>query len=87
MSFQSETGQQFSDSYALIYKLSGSKELLYIQLHWYIDQEARLNKKQPIGVKSYAFTPSVETDSENFIKQGYEYLKTLPEFLNAIDTI
>jgi hypothetical protein len=87
MSFQSETGQQFSDSYALIYKLSGSKELLYIQLHWYIDQEARLNKKQPVGIKSFTFSPSVDADSENFIKQGYEYLKTLPEFSDAIDSI
>jgi len=33
--------------------------------------------------KSYAFSPDM--DGENFIKQTYNYLKTLPEFADAQD--
>ena len=35
--------------------------------------------------KDYSFTPSVDDASTNFIKQGYLYLKTLPEFSGAED--
>ncbi len=33
----------------------------------------------------YSFEPSVSEGSENFIKQAYLYLKTLPEFSGAED--
>lgn len=35
--------------------------------------------------RKYTFTPSVASGSENFIKQAYEHLKTLPEFAGAAD--
>jgi hypothetical protein len=35
--------------------------------------------------QSFEFTPSVEVAAENFIKQAYEHLKTLPEFADAVD--
>jgi hypothetical protein len=35
--------------------------------------------------RSYSFEPSVAEGSENFIKQAYLYLKTLPEFFGAED--
>lgn len=35
--------------------------------------------------KDYSFTPSVDEFSNNFIKQGYLHLKTLPEFVGATD--
>jgi hypothetical protein len=35
--------------------------------------------------KNYSFKVSVENNAPNFIKQAYEYLKTLPEFANAED--
>jgi hypothetical protein len=35
--------------------------------------------------RSYSFEPSVAEGSENFIKQAYLYLKTLPEFSGAED--
>jgi hypothetical protein len=33
--------------------------------------------------KKYAFEVSVADNSSNFIKQAYEYLKSLPEFVNS----
>ena len=38
-----------------------------------------------IEIKQYEITPSILDDSPNFIKQGYEYLKTLDEYKDAID--
>ena len=35
--------------------------------------------------KEYKIPISVEQNSENFIKQAYNYLKTLPEFVGATD--
>jgi hypothetical protein len=35
------------------------------------------------GKRFYSFTPDL--DGPNFIKQAYNYLKTLPEFAGAID--
>jgi hypothetical protein len=35
--------------------------------------------------KHYKFTASVSDGAENFIKQAYAHLKTLPEFAGATD--
>ena len=35
--------------------------------------------------KNYSFSASVADNAPNFIKQAYEYLKTLPEFENSED--
>jgi hypothetical protein len=35
--------------------------------------------------KTYSFLASVADGAPNFIKQAYEYLKTLPEFENSED--
>ena len=45
------------------------------------------NESQDIryDLKRYDFTPSVADGSGNFIKQGYEHLKSLDEFSNAED--
>jgi hypothetical protein len=41
--------------------------------------------KQSHFNKSYAIPVSVDDGSNNFIKQAYEHLKTLPEFSGAED--
>lgn len=38
---------------------------------------------QILTVKEYEFSPNLEGD--NFIKQAYNHLKTLPEFSGAVD--
>jgi hypothetical protein len=43
------------------------------------------NKSLVLGVAEFSFVPSVEDISKNFIAQAYDYLKTLPEFANAVD--
>jgi len=58
--------------------LNGDKEKVSIQVFTYKEANELL-----IESKSFSFTPNL--DGENFIKQGYEHLKTLPEFAGAID--
>jgi len=36
-----------------------------------------------IKKENYTFTPDMQ--GENFVKQAYEHLKTLPEFAGAVD--
>lgn len=44
-------------------------------------------KEYLIDERFYNFIPDVLENSPNFIKQGYEYLKTLPEFQDAVDVL
>lgn len=69
-------------AYIKINTLSGTKEKMNIGVNVF-------NSEKNILIQSncYAFTPNVTDQSDNFIKQGYEYLKTLPEFTGAIDVL
>ena len=35
--------------------------------------------------ENYAFTPSLDDSAPNFIKQAYQYLKTVEAYSNAVD--
>lgn len=86
VSVQLDSGMTISNSYAKIGSFSGDKNLLSIELQFFLDKEkADSNNYSPMTVKVYSFTPSVADDSNNWLKQAYEYLKTLDEYQNAID--
>lgn len=72
---------EYPASYVMIKSVNGDKSKISIKVVFYADS----SKEQAIEYKQYAFTPSVADDSANFIQQGYEYLKTLPEFADAVD--
>lgn len=61
--------------YCKITTVSGSKVYCNIDLNYSCD-DISFNK-------SFSFAPSMNGD--NYIKQGYYYLKTLDEFKNAVD--
>jgi hypothetical protein len=71
----------FENSYSQITHVEGDKNFISFQVFSYDD----INKLNIINQKNYAFTPNTTDGSENFIKQGYEYLKTLDEFKDAVD--
>ncbi|WP_303984669.1 hypothetical protein [Niallia circulans] len=71
------------DAYFQIVKIEGNKEKMDIVLSVYKDN----TKKYVLETRVYSFNPSVSFDSPNNFKQGYEYLKTLPEFDGAIDVL
>lgn len=67
-------------AYIRIDSFTGNKNIIEITVGIYKDE---LNQAF-IQSKMYSFTPTIES-TVNFIKQGYEYLKTLPEYATAID--
>ncbi len=74
---------KIKDAYCEIVKIEGSKEKMDIVLSIYKDK----TKNYVLETKVYSFVPSASSDSPNNFKQGYEYLKTLPEFEGAIDVL
>lgn len=69
----------FPDAYFRIDKLDGSKYLILITVGCYKANELTLLYETKVS-----FVPDLNSNS-NFIKQGYEYLKALPEFTDATD--
>jgi len=78
----STTVQTFNNCYIKITNLSGNKDLINIQVTVYDTKGGKI-----LNRKNYSFTPSVSDTSKNFIKQGYEYLKTLDEYKDAVDLL
>lgn len=72
----------YKDCYVKVVSLDGNKK--YINgVALVIDQE--LN--EPVYDYRFMFTPSTNDNSVRWDKQAYEYLKTLPEFKNAVDVL
>ena len=68
------------NAYIQIYEMSGGK--LNLNVKYFIKQENKINV---VDKRRFVFTPSVETNSANFIAQAYDHLKTLPEFAGSVD--
>jgi hypothetical protein len=78
-------GIELKDGYFKIFNIMGDKNMLSLNVQIYFSKEHCDNTGIPIAGDSYSFKPAVLNESENFLKQGYDYLKTLPEFKDAID--
>ena len=78
-------GIEINGAYIRIDTINGNKERLEISVNTYVSKNSFLNGSGYLEQKTYAFKPLLELDSDNFIKQGYGYLKTLPEFANALN--
>jgi predicted choloylglycine hydrolase len=74
---ESDATFSIKDAYIVVYTVTGNKESAKITVHCRGNDIAL--------TRFYEFKPSVEEGSDNFIKQAYEYLKTLPEYANATD--
>lgn len=79
------SGLEIPDAYIRIDTVNGYKGSLDISVNSYVSQEKFEAGNDYIESKMFTFTPSVADDSENFIRQGYHYLKSLPEFEDATD--
>jgi threonine synthase len=64
-------------AYCKIIYVAGDKQMLQIN----VESVAEQFKKTEV----FFFKPSVDDNASNFVKQAYEYLKTLPEWANATD--
>lgn len=74
------TPVQIANAYYQVATLNGSKSMQQI----FVSVFNNAQKDKQIEVLTYSFVPNLES-SENFIAQAYNYLKTLPEFANAVD--
>lgn len=79
------SGIEVKESYARIQSIDGDKEKMSLMLFYYKDHGSFAEGKAPFFHQQYAFEPSVADDAPNYHKQGYEFIKTLPDFANAID--
>lgn len=82
-----ENGLTVNDSYIRVENVGGGKEGAVIEVNCYLSQEAYKEGKKPVNPVplNYRFIPDCTDSGANFIKQGYEYLKTLDEYKDAID--
>lgn len=69
-----------NNMYIKIERISGTKDEQELTVTFKKHRESEV-----IISKKYNFAPSLEDDAGNLFKQGYEYLKTLPEFTGAVD--
>lgn len=82
-----QNGLEVQDAYIRIDTVSGSKNRLDISVKSYVSRDSFNSGLGFLEQVTYNFVPSVADGSHNFIKQGYEYLKTLPEYADAVDVI
>jgi hypothetical protein len=81
MAFQqsfSFNGIDVTDGYIKVSSVAGGKTELFVQLDYSAGPQF-----QAVQKKSVNFVPDME--GGNFIKQAYQFLKTLPEFSDAVD--
>lgn len=74
-------------AYGRVDSVMGSKESLDFSFNVYSSRKAFIDKLPQVEQRMYTFTPSVEDDAVNFIKQAYRYIKRLPDYVDAIDVL
>jgi len=72
------------NAYIKILSVGGGKENAVIELAVFKDKSYSDNNNF-IEKEYFNFVPSVAENAPNFIKQAYEYLKSLPEFVGVVD--
>lgn len=80
-------GIELVGAYVRVEYVVGDKENIIITVRTYVSQKMATDGGAFIEEKSYIFPPNVTAESDNFIKQGYEYLKTLMMYKDATDII
>ena len=74
--------ETLENAYIKIDNITGSKSNIIISIAIYNFKNGTV-----ILRKSYNFVPDISENAKNFIKQGYEYLKTLDEYKDAINLL
>jgi hypothetical protein len=80
-----DSGIVVESAYAKIEQVSGNESQLQLTVYFYFNEEARFSGKPPFSQSQYSFKPEESEGSLRWDRQGYEYLKFLPEFSEAID--
>lgn len=78
-------GLTVNNAYIRVDTISGFKGGLDISVNSYVSKEVFEDGQGYLEQKIYNFVPDVSDTALNFIKQGYEYLKTLDEYKDTVD--
>lgn len=73
----------FPAAYFEIVFLSGTKDMITIQLNAYDDSQ----KANLIDQFSFSFTPDTSANAKDIFTQGYDYIKSIAEFSGAVDVL
>jgi len=79
------SGLNLDNIYIRIEEVRGNKNDIYVLANAYVSKDGFLQGNNYLEQNAYIFTPNVEDTASNFIKQGYEYLKTLEEYKDSVD--
>ena len=79
-------GENFPESYVKVEFVRAFKADSLIWVNWYANGTARADMKHPVKQTEYT-AETAHLVGANIIAASYEYLKTLPEFANAIDVL
>ena len=71
-------GVPIKDAYIKVWRYEGDKDKTRFEAGVYASEGAEM-------ITSQGHQFALNLDGANTIKQAYEYLKTLPEFSNAVD--
>ncbi len=74
------TEEILENAYIKVDNQNGNKTNVHLEVGIYTRKEGIL-----VFSSVYNFVPNIEDSAPNFIKQGYEYLKTLDEYKDTID--
>lgn len=83
--YKLSNGLVSDQAYLTVDSISGNKRSMSATVKVYISKEASDANIQPIDEFTVVYSPEVTDASLNYHKQTYEYLKSLPQYENAID--
>lgn len=88
INFIAPSGVVATEAYVYIGSLTEeSGEKITTQIDIYYSKENKDNNQLPIYTDVVSFKPDTTDKANNYRKQGYEYLKTLPNYSGAIDVL
>ena len=78
------SGLLVPNAYIRIDEQSGGKNVIDLRVRIYVSKEKREEGAAWVEEKLQSFVPDTSENSSNFIKQGYDFLKTLEEYADSI---
>lgn len=82
-----QSGVILNESYIKIIENGGNKDLQNIRVAFYNSETDYTSGKTVIDSELQSFIPDITDSGLNFIKQGYEYLKNLDRYKDAVDLL
>jgi hypothetical protein len=80
-----DNGLVIPNAYFRIDNIGGDKNHIFLDVGVYVSEEMCHSGKSRVHQISQAFVPSTGDGAQDFIRQGYFYLKTLAEFADSVD--